>query len=96
MKVVPILQIMSILYFIFAVRMQMWRVSLNSFIVIATVFTIAISHEVVWLQYVWVDFHLPVIATMLTFIMMRVTWQSILTKRHKRLGGRRLTDACED
>ena len=95
MKIIPILQIVSILYFLFAVRMKMWSVSLNSFVVIATVFFIAVSHEIEWLQCVWVDYHLPIIAMMLTFIMSRVTWQSIKAKRHRRVGGRRLDDACE-
>lgn len=96
MKVIPILQIISILYFVFAVRMQMWRVSINSFIVISTVFVLAVSYETKLFQCVWANYHLSIVALMLTFIMARVTWQSAFSKKHRRVGGRRADDGCED
>jgi len=92
MKIIPILQIMSILYFIFAVRMQMWKISLNSFIVISTVFILAVSSVSRLFNSIWLNYHLTVIVIMLTFIMVRTTWQSIHDKNHRRVGGRRNED----
>ena len=96
MKVLPILQIISILYFIFALRMRMWKVSLNSFVVIATVFIIATTHEFKMFQGIWVNYHLPIIVIMMTFIMARVTWQSVNSKLHRKCGGRRLDDRFDN
>lgn len=96
MKIIPILQIISILYFMFAVRMQMWKISINSFVVITSVFIISVSYETGMFQCVWVDYHLSIIAIMLTFIMARVTWQSAFSKKHRRVGGRRADDGYED
>jgi len=92
MKVLPILQIMSILYFIFAVRMRMWNISINSFVVITSVFVIAVSYETKMFNCIWVNYHLTIIVLMLTFIMARVTYQSAFTKKHRRVGGRRVED----
>jgi hypothetical protein len=96
MKIISILQIISILYFIFAVRMQMWKISINSFVVITSVFVIAVSYESGMFQCIWVNYHLTIIALMLTFIMARVTYQSAFSKKHRRVGGRRSNDAYED
>lgn len=92
MKVIPILQIMSILYFIFAVRMRMWNISLNSFVVITSIFLIAVSYETKLFECVWADYHLTIVILMMTFIMARVTWQSAFKKKHRRVGGRRSND----
>ncbi|MDO9304642.1 MAG: hypothetical protein Q7T77_04895 [Sulfuricurvum sp.] len=96
MKVIPILQIISILYFLFALRMRMWRISINSFVVITSVFVIAVSYESGIFKCVWANYHLSIVALMLTFIMARVTYQSAFTKKHRRVGGRRADDGCED
>ena len=89
MNIIIILQIISILYFIFALRMKMWKISLNSFIVISTVFILSISSQISLFSNIWVNYHLTIIIAMLTFIIARTTWQSIQDKNHRHAGGRR-------
>lgn len=92
MSIMSALQIMAILYFITAVRMRVWRTSLNTFVVISTIFELCISYEIPIIQRAWQQYHLYVIAGMMTFLMARVTYQSICTHRRRIMGGRRAED----
>lgn len=74
---------MSILYFISAIKMKIWQTSLNSFVVVSVFFIITISHEFEVIRHIWISYHVTIFAIMLTFIMGRVTYQSICTKKMK-------------
>jgi len=79
MNTIGLLQIMAVLYFVFAVRMQVWQTSLNTFVVIAAIFFIVITREIAPLRTIWADYHFTIIALLMTFLMARVVWQ----KSHK-------------
>lgn len=80
---IEIIQIMAIVYFIYALRLQIWKTSLNTFVVMATFFILTISREVEMLRDVWVDYHLTIIAMAMTFLMGRVVYQSAKKKYQK-------------
>ncbi len=71
---------MSILYFIYAIRIGMWNISLNSFVVIGMVFFISVSSLCPPLQAIWIDYHMAVIGVVMTFIMARVVYQKTYLK----------------
>lgn len=76
MSSIGIIQIMAILYFMYAVKLKIWNTSLNTFIVISTFFILTVSRELEICREVWVDYHLTIIAISMTFIMGRVVFQS--------------------
>lgn len=77
---IQIIQIMAILYFIAAVKMKVWKVSLNTFVVLTAVFVVTISREFDFAQHIWIDYHLGIIGFTMTFLMVRVVYQSINKK----------------
>lgn len=81
---IEIIQIMAIMYFMYALRLKVWKTSLNTFVVIATFFVVTISREVPMLRDIWVDYHLTIIAMAMTFLMGRVVYQSA-HKKYKEL-----------
>lgn len=85
-----LIQIMSVLFFIFALRMRIWKTSLNTFIVFTVIFFISMSHEIEFLRAFWINYHLTVIATMMFVLMARVVYQSVrdISRAHraKKLG----------
>lgn len=83
MITIKLLEIMSVLYFIASLRMRVWNTSLNSFVVICVFFVITTSYEFDALKKIWGSCHITILAVMLTFIMARVTYQSISSKRKK-------------
>lgn len=78
------IQIMAIIYFIYAIRLKVWRTSLNTFVVLTAFFILTISREVEMLRDIWIDYHLIIIAIVMTFLMGRVVYQSA-HKKHKEL-----------
>lgn len=81
---IEIIQIMAIVYFIYALRLQIWKTSLNTFVIMATFFILTISREVEMLKNIWVDYHLTIVAIAMTFLMGRVVYQSA-HKKYKEL-----------
>ena len=79
---IQIVQIMAILYFLYALRMKVWETSVNTFIVFVTFFIITISREVDACQEIWTDWHLSIVAITMTVLMARVVWQSV-SKKYK-------------
>lgn len=77
---VQIVQIMIILFFIYSVKMKIWKQSLNTFIVFATLFILTISREVEYLRKIWIDYHVSVIGLMMIVLMSRVVYQSVYKK----------------
>jgi hypothetical protein len=73
-------QIMAVLYLLFAIRMRVWRVSINTFIVILAFSIITLSREFEVLRNVWVNYHLSIIAIIMTVLITRVVYQ-IATKK---------------
>jgi prepilin signal peptidase PulO-like enzyme (type II secretory pathway) len=94
MTTMQVIQIMAVLYFLFALRFTIWRTSLNSFIVIAGFFIITVSYEFELFKRFWLDYHLVIVAIIMTMVMVRVVYQSIRRERMKRVGGRRANDKC--
>lgn len=80
MNIITIIEIISILYFIAAVRMRVWRTSLNSFVVITASFVLLVSYECPYVRSHWMTYHLSIVAIVMTFIMVRVTYQSVNEK----------------
>lgn len=80
---IHIIQIMAIIYFIYALRLKVWQTSINTFVVITTFFVVTISREVVVLKDIWIDYHLTIIAIAMTFLMGRVVYQSAKKKYQK-------------
>jgi predicted membrane protein len=78
---VAIIQIIGVLYFIVAIRFKVWQTSLNTFLVFATVFIIVVSREIDILCYIWADYHLSIVAILLTFMMARVVIQGAKRKQ---------------
>lgn len=98
MNTVFAVQIFIVLSFIFALRMRVWRTSLNSFIFICGLFTLTISREFDYLTNIWVDYHVLVIGFTLAFVMSRLSYQSF-SKKYKEMKcndytnyNRRITD----
>lgn len=76
MSSIQVIQIMAILYFIYAVRLRVWKTSLNTFIVLSAFFLITVSREIPICVEFWINYHLTVIAMTMTFLMGRVVFQS--------------------
>lgn len=98
MNAVFAVQIFIVLSFIFALRMRVWRTSLNSFIFICGLFTLTISREFDYLTNIWVNYHVLVIGFTLAFVMSRLSYQSF-SKKYKEMKcndytnyNRRITD----
>lgn len=80
MITVQVVQIMIILSFLYSIKMKIWHTSLNTFIVVSTMFVLTVSREVPFLRSIWADYHVTVIGLMLATIMSRVVYQSV---KHK-------------
>jgi len=80
MASIEIVQIMGVLYFIAALRMKVWKTSLNTFIVISGFFLITISREIEFLRDIWATYHLSIVGLIMTALMLRVVYQSINKK----------------
>ena len=80
MTSIQIIQIMAILYFLFALRLKTWKTSLNTFIVISGFFIIVVSREIEWCLSIWIDYHMTIIGIIMTIIMARATYQSVYKK----------------
>lgn len=80
MITIQTVQIFIILSFIYSVRLKVWNTSLNTFIVIATMFLLTISREIPYLKKIWIDYHVTVVGVMLFIIMARVVFQSVRKK----------------
>ena len=78
---IMIIQLIGVLYFLMAVRLKVWKTSLNTFLVFATAFTIVATREIEFLRTIWVDYHLTLIAALLTFMMVRVVIQGAYKKK---------------
>ena len=78
---IMVIQLMGVLYFLMAIRFKVWKTSLNTFLVFATAFTIVATREIEFLRTIWVDYHLTLIATLLTFMMVRVVIQGAHKKK---------------
>ena len=79
---IAVVQIMAILYLMFAIRFKIWRVSLNTFLVLVTFAVIVISREVEFLHNIWIQYHLTIIAGLMTVMVVRV-WAQRLCKIRK-------------
>ena len=80
---IMIIQLIGVLYFLMAIRFKVWKTSLNTFLVFATAFTIVVTREIEFLRTIWVDYHLTLIATLLTFMMVRVVIQGAHKKKEE-------------
>ena len=80
---IMVIQLMGVLYFLMAIRFKVWKTSLNTFLVFAAVFTIVATREIEFLRTIWVDYHLTLIATLLTFMMVRVVIQGAHKKKEE-------------
>ena len=80
MSSIQIVQIMAILYFIYALRLKVWQTSLNTFVVILAFFLITVSREFEICKEIWIDYHLTIVAATKTFLMGRVVFQSVNKK----------------
>ena len=78
-----IIQLIGVLYFLMAIRFKVWKTSLNTFLVFATAFTIVATREIEFLRTIWVDYHLTLIVTLLTFMMVRVVIQGAHKKKEE-------------
>ncbi len=90
MTAIIVLKMVSILYFIGAIRLRVWRVSVSTFVIIATAFIIAMLNTIEICREYWVNLHIGIIISVLTFLMIRVVWQKYETQ-HKDL-----IDNCRD
>jgi len=75
MESVNYVQIMSVLFFMYAIRMQVWKTSLNTFVIIGVIFFISMSREIDVLKDVWADYHLSIVSALLMFLMARIVFQ---------------------
>ena len=80
MSSIQIIQIMAILYFLYALRMKVWQTSLNTFVVLAAFFIVTVSREFEICRDIWIDYHLTIVAVAMTFLMGRVVYQSVRKK----------------
>ena len=80
---IMIIQLIGVLYFLMAIRFKVWKTSLNTFLVFATAFTIVATREIEFLRTIWVDYHLTLIVTLLTFMMVRVVIQGAHKKKEE-------------
>ena len=78
---IMVIQLMGVLYFLMAIRFKVWKTSLNTFLVFATVFTIVTTREIEFLRTIWADYHLTLIIALLTFMMVRVVIQGAHKKK---------------
>ena len=78
-----IIQLIGVLYFLMAIRFKVWKTSLNTFLVFAAVFIIVTTREIEFLRTIWVDYHLTLIAALLTFMMVRVVIQGAHKKKEE-------------
>lgn len=80
-----VLQMIGVLYFVFAVRMKIWQTSINTFIVFCTAFVVAISYQVEELKFVFEN-RVWLFNATLTFLFARVAYQQIYNKYYDRYG----------
>ena len=74
-----LLQLMAVLYFIFAVRMKIWQTSLNTFFVFCVAFVVAVSHQTESLRFIF-DNRVWIFDIALTVLFARVAYQQICKK----------------
>lgn len=80
MNIVFAMQVFIILSFLFAVRMRVWKTSLNSFVFIAALFLLTISKELQYFRDIWMCYHIAVMGLVLVFVMGRLSYQSFYKK----------------
>lgn len=86
---VQLFQIVSVLCFMFAVKMKVWRTSLNSFVVFCSAFIVMLGYSAPEFSFVF-EHRLYLFSAVLLFMMGRVVYQSIYNKTTK--FGRRSED----
>lgn len=84
MNSIIIVQVMAILYFMFAVRYKVWQTSLNTFVVFTGFFVITATHEIVQAKEHWINYHLTLVGFIMTFLMARVVYQRITKKNDEK------------
>lgn len=80
MSIVYAVQVLVILSFIFALRMKIWRTSLNSFVFINGLFILTITREIDFFVEIWTKWHVSIVGLTLLFVMSRVAYQSFYKK----------------
>jgi hypothetical protein len=76
MDSLDIVQVMSILFWIFATRMRIWKTDLNTYALFTVLFLITVSAQFDLLQCIWIDYHLYLTMILMIFLFIRVVYKN--------------------
>lgn len=81
-----IIQAISVLYVIYAIRIKMWRLSLNTFTMFIFIFFIVITWEIPVFNSIWTQYPMEVMTLFMTIMLLRVFYQHIIALQYRHHG----------